>query len=81
MKKSKVLLVVIMLVVLASATAMAAEGEKNKKGIIENQAGTLFLFQKCDALLAEQDPEAYDALDVPPLKAHGPILPPNDGDR
>jgi len=74
MKKSKVLLVVIMLVVLASATAMAGQGG-NKKGIIETQAGTLFLFQKCDALLAEQDPEAYDALGCPTAEGPWPILP------
>ena len=74
MKKRKVLLVVIMLAVLASATAMAGQGG-NKKGMIETKAGTLFLFQKCDALLAEQDPEAYDALGCPTADGPWPILP------
>ena len=74
MRKRKVLLVVIMLAVLASATAMAGQGG-NKKGMIETKAGTLFLFQKCDALLAEQDPEAYDALGCPTADGPWPILP------
>jgi hypothetical protein len=46
MRKTAVLVVVIMLTVLAS-TAMAGPGG-DEKSVIETKAGQLFLFQKCD---------------------------------
>ena len=77
MKKTTVLIMVLMLAVLASA---AVAGDKG-----EGMVGRLFLFQKCVDLnsVPEEDKANYDAFGCPPAPADGekgapwPIIPDN----
>jgi hypothetical protein len=78
MRKTSVLMAVIMLTVLAS-TAMADPGGDGK-AVIETKAGTLFLFQKCQLQPLVEGVggvQAFDVYGCPTVPGPWPILPTN----
>ncbi len=81
MRKTAVLMVVIMLTVFASTAAVAGPGG-DRKAVIETKAGTLFLFQKCQLPVPvepveEAQADGFDEYGCPMVDGPWPILPTN----